>query len=219
MPGGNSVTAAARRYTIAAAGALVLAATWVGALSSRVGAFEEGLFRPVNDLPDWIAGPAWPVMQFGALGFVPLAAAIALIVWRRRDLTVAVLAVGFGGWLISKVIKSIVERGRPADLLSDVNLRPDWGGLGYVSGHATIAFALATVISPYLNRTGRVLVFGAAGAAGLLRMYTGAHLPYDVVGGMGLGLLLGALARTVLPPELPSMLGSGARGAAQESVP
>lgn len=207
------------RLVIAVFGILLLAATWVGAGASDVSAFEEALFRPVNDLPDWLSGPAWPVMQLGALGFVPVAAAVVYIVWRRLDLAGAVVGVGVVGWLAAKLIKSLVERGRPADLLSDVHLRPEWSGLGFVSGHAVIAFAIATVISPHLNRVGRVLVYLAAGAAGVMRMYTGAHLPFDIIGGMGLGLLLGALARAALSWGQRAPARPDSRGMERPSTP
>jgi membrane-associated phospholipid phosphatase len=183
---------------VAAGGAVVLAITWLAALSSTVSGFEEALFRPVNDLPDWLESPAWPFMQAGALAFVPVAALVVAAVWRRLDLTVSMLSVGVVGWLLAKVVKDIVERGRPADLLADVVERPDWQGLGFVSGHAVIAFGLATVVAPHLPRIGRVAVFGAAAIAGVLRIYTGAHLPYDVVGGAALGVALGALARLAM---------------------
>ena len=177
---------------------IVLATTWLAALDGSVSDFEEALFRPVNDLPDWLEVPAWPFMQMGALAFVPVAAIAVALVWRRLDLTVSVLSVGVIGWLAAKLVKAIVERGRPADLLADVVERPDWQGLGFVSGHAVIAFGLATVVAPHLNRLGQIVVFAAAAVAGILRIYTGAHLPYDVIGGMGLGVALGALAHLAM---------------------
>lgn len=181
-----------------AIGAVVLAATWLAAAHGTVSAFEESLFRPVNDLPDWLEDPAWPFMQMGALAFVPVAAVVVAAVWRRIDVTLSVLSVGLVGWLAAKLVKEIVERGRPADLLADVIERPDWSGLGFISGHAVIAFGLATVVAPLLNGVGRIAVFGAAAATGILRMYTGAHLPYDVIGGMGLGIALGAVAHLAM---------------------
>lgn len=179
---------------IAGLGSVVLAVTWLAAHGGDVSDIEESLFRPVNDLPDWLEVPAWPLMQLGALAFVPVATLLVAYLWRRLDLTVSALSVGVVGWLAAKLVKEIVGRGRPADLLADVVERPDWGGLGFVSGHAVIVFGLATVVAPQLSPLGRVAMFAAATATGLLRIYTGAHLPYDVIGGAGIGVVLGALA-------------------------
>jgi undecaprenyl-diphosphatase len=102
------------------------------------------------------------------------------------------------GWIVAKAVKNAVERGRPGDLLEQVELRETGvHGRGYVSGHTTIAFALATVITPLLPGRWRVVPFALASSVGLARVYYGVHLPLDVVGGAGLGILCGLLAAIV----------------------
>jgi undecaprenyl-diphosphatase len=95
----------------------------------------------------------------------------------------------------AKVIKSLVSRGRPAALLANVKLREKATGVGYVSGHTAVAFALAAVLAPSVPRAWRPAVFALASLVGIARMYSGAHLPLDCAGGAGLGLLTGTLAR------------------------
>jgi hypothetical protein len=56
-------------------------------------------------------------------------------------------------------------------------------GLGYVSGHSAVAFALATVASPFLGRRARRVAWTLAGLVCVARIYVGSHLPLDVVGG------------------------------------
>ena len=140
-------------------------------------------------------------MQLGAIAAVPVVAVVAWWFVRDWKLPAAVVAAGGVAWLLAKVVKELVERGRPQDYLADVNFRPEWDGLGFVSGHAAVAFASATVVSPYLSRVWRIVVWAAAIATALLRMYTAAHLPLDIIGGAGLGIALGALARWFLPRQ------------------
>jgi undecaprenyl-diphosphatase len=174
--------------------ALVLAVSWLMALSDTVSDAEEWVFRVFNDLPDWLEAPSWPVMQLGAIAIVPAVALAAYLAWRRWQTAAALLGAGTAAWLLAKVVKEIVERGRPEAFLTDVNLRPEWEGLGYASGHAAVAFAMATVLAPRFGPLGKALVWTGAVATGLLRMYTAAHLPLDVVGGAGLGVALGSVA-------------------------
>ena len=98
-------------------------------------------------------------------------------------------------WWSAKGIKAMVTRARPGALLSRVNLREHAGGLGYVSGHTAVAFALATVVAPSVPARWRPVAYGLASVVALARVYAGAHLPLDVVGGAGLGILTGTLSR------------------------
>lgn len=174
--------------------AAVLVISWLLALSDKVSRPEESVFRVFNDLPDWLEAPSWPFMQLGALALVPAVAGLVYLVWRRWQPAAAVLGAGAAAWLLAKLVKEFVGRGRPEALLTEVNLRPAWEGLGYVSGHAAVAFAMAMVVSPLLGPVGRSLVWTAAAATGVLRMYTAAHLPLDVVGGAALGVVVGSAA-------------------------
>jgi undecaprenyl-diphosphatase len=174
-------------------GVLLLAVSWLAATADTVSGLEEDLFRLFNDLPDWLERPIWPVMQLGAIGIVPLVAAVAWFATKRWRLGAGIAVSAFVGWLLAKVVKEMVERGRPQEFLADVNFRPEWDGLGFVSGHAAVAFAMAAILSPYLRRPWKVLAWVLAVATGLLRMYTAAHLPLDITGGAGLGIAVAAL--------------------------
>jgi undecaprenyl-diphosphatase len=68
-------------------------------------------------------------------------------------------------------------------------------GRGFVSGHAATLAALATVAWPWLGRRGRVVVAVLVVVVCLTRVYVGAHLPLDVVGGAGLGVAVGGVVR------------------------
>ena len=59
-------------------------------------------------------------------------------------------------------------------------------GDGFISGHAAISAALAAGVVPVLPGATPVLA-ALAGTVGFSRLYVGAHLPLDVVGGAALG--------------------------------
>jgi membrane-associated phospholipid phosphatase len=113
--------------------------------------------------------------------------------WRRWRPTVGALVVGLIAWQLAKVVKDEVQRGRPVSVLDDYVER--WGsptdGLGFVSGHSAVAFALATVLSPYLRRPWRWTAYGVAAVVAIARIHVAAHFPLDTVGGAALGCLLG----------------------------
>jgi membrane-associated phospholipid phosphatase len=175
---------------------LVLCALPVHA--DRVGAAEADAFRLVNDLPSLPFPLVWVPMQLGNLLVVPAAVLVALA-FRRLRLAGGLALAGAGVWVLAKVVKRFVERGRPSDLLDEVVVRgaaPH--GLGFVSGHIAVATSLAVVAWPWLPRWGRWVAGAAVAAVFLTRMYVGAHLPLDMAGGAALGLAVGALVRLLL---------------------
>jgi membrane-associated phospholipid phosphatase/predicted Ser/Thr protein kinase len=190
-------------------GSAVLALTTAAIHKNFVGDREAALFRVVNELalPGWTWPGVWLVMQLGVIGAVPLVAVLALATRRLRLALDAVLAAG-SIYLIAKLVKEFVQRGRPQTLLGDVHILGEPArGLGYVSGHSAVAVALATVSSPYLGRRARRVAWILAGCVCLARMYVGAHLPYDIIGGAALGWAAGSLVLFVLgaPDPRPSL--------------
>ena len=173
------------------AGTGLLVGSAAVASAGTVGTLERDLFQLVNNLPNAFETPLTVVMQVGALASVPASAAVALAARRprlARDLAVAGAAV----WVLARVVKNIVGRARPGELLSDLVLRHNVTGLGYPSGHVAVAAALATAAGPYLPRPARRLTWFVVGVVAVARMYVGAHLPVDVVGGAALGWAIGA---------------------------
>ena len=177
-------------------GSIVLAGSWaIAAANNGVPGWEEDIFERVNDLPDFLWRVVWAPMQIGSFGGSLVVVAITFVVSRQRRLTLAALTASQTAFWSAKVVKNLVSRGRPAALLADVKLREKASGVGYVSGHTAVAFALAAVLAPSIPRAWRPAAFGLASVVGVARMYSGAHLPLDVAGGAGLGLLIGTLCR------------------------
>lgn len=165
------------------------------ALQGEVSRQEEHLFRVFNDASDSARGEIWMVMQLGSFGAIPVVAALAGLRSGRR--TGAVLgAAGLTAWLLGKLAKSVVRRGRPSDHLADVKIRgTPQAGLGYPSGHAAVALTLALAATSRWPT--RILAVSAAGVAAGGRIYSGAHLPLDVSGGLALGVIVGSIASSV----------------------
>jgi membrane-associated phospholipid phosphatase len=166
--------------------------------SNHVSALETDAFRWINGFPEIIFRPVWLVMQLGNVVVVPAAAVIALILHRVR-LAAGLALAGTLVWLLAKVVKQMVPRGRPGELLSEVTLlNAPAVGNGYISGHAAVAFALVAVASPYLSRWIKVAAWILATLVCLARVYVGAHLPLDVIGGAAFGIAMGSLANLAL---------------------
>jgi membrane-associated phospholipid phosphatase len=181
-----------------AVGALGLVLCALPVHADRVGAAEADAFRLVNDLPSLPFPVVWVPMQLGNLLVVPAAVLVALA-FRRFRLAGGLALAGAGVYVLAKVVKRFVERGRPSDVLDEVVVRgaaPH--GLGFVSGHIAVVTSLAFVAWPWLPRWGRWAAGTAVAAVFLTRMYVGAHLPLDMVGGAALGLAVGALVRLLL---------------------
>ena len=157
-----------------------------------VPSWEQEVFTRLHDMPRAVDYVLWLPMQAGSAWAPPVAAFIGWRLTKSWRPTVGALVAGWGGWWLAKLVKAQVERGRPsaelpADAVRDTALTE---GLGFVSGHSTVAFACAAVLSPYLTRNWRIFGYGLATTVGLSRVVVGAHLPLDVVGGAALGLAL-----------------------------
>jgi undecaprenyl-diphosphatase len=180
------------------AGLAVLAVTALAASGGDVAAWERSVFRAINDLPEFLYPPVWVVMQFGSFWAIVVVGAVALA-FRRFRLAVGLAIAGVSVYLLAEVLKAIVDRPRPAALLVDVHIRgavPT--GNGFPSGHASVSCALAMIAWLWFGPRLRWTFLAAAVVVCLARIYVGAHLPLDVIGGAGLGVASGALVGLVL---------------------
>lgn len=186
-------TSRSQRGTIAAAAATFAAASAVAA--SGVPAWEQRSFHAVNDLPGWLEPVLWPPMQLGSLWGPLLAGWATWRRWRSWRPALGVLVGGVLAWQLAKVVKHHARRGRPADELDRISRRlgTPTEGLGFVSGHTTVAFAMLTVLWPLLGPGQRIPLLLIAFVVAGSRIHVGAHLPVDTIGGAALGVVVGEL--------------------------
>ena len=168
------------------------------------GGSEIDLFRSANDLPNEAFPAVWTAMQYGTFGAVPVAAIVALLA-RKPRLAGSLAVGGTAAWVTAKAAKRIVARGRPASIIGDVRQRGvEEGDQGFPSGHAAVSTAMTVIMWPEASPRMRVTLSALTGLVPFGRMYVGAHLPLDLVGGSALGLALGSTVNLVRERRSPA---------------
>jgi membrane-associated phospholipid phosphatase len=163
------------------------AVTAVLASRDGIGEREDAIFHAANDLA-LPRGAVWAPMQYGTFGTVFGVAGLAFVTKRPR-LATGLLLGGTSAYVLAKVTKRAVGRGRPASELEDVIIRgKEEGDLGFPSGHAAVSAALTTAALPFVPAPVRALTGGLAAFVSFARIHVGAHLPLDVAGGACMGI-------------------------------
>jgi undecaprenyl-diphosphatase len=161
---------------------------------------ERALFLAVNGLPGWIETPIHVVMTLGLMIAVPIVAGLAFVLRHPRAGT-AIGVAGFAAYLIAKVGKDVVARGRPLTVFGDgdvIGRGAVQSGLGFPSGHAAVSTAIVCAVIPFLKTPWRWALLIVPVLVSFGRIYVGAHLPLDVVGGAAIGLLCAATYHLVI---------------------
>lgn len=159
---------------------------WDRHLERWQAAHRTGVLDPVFEALTYI----------GSYGAVWLALGVVLAVVLRRARIVVGVAVAVAlGEGTSDLLKLLIPRHRPRG--HSLVAMPQTHS--FPSGHATIAFACATVLAGLVPR-GRIAFFMLAAAIAWSRVYVGVHYPLDVLAGALLGAALGLLVvRALLP--------------------
>ena len=141
----------------------------------------QGLHTPARDA----------VMLFftrlGNAGFVWIALAALLLLFRRTRRAGCILALALVCDLVlcNFILKPLVHRVRPCDLLPEVTLLiPHPSDYSFPSGHTTAAFACAFVYYQLLPKFFGLPIMLLAVMVAFSRLYLGVHYPLDVLGGI-----------------------------------
>lgn len=173
----------------------VFVASTIAASAEDPPQWELDLFSEINDLPDWLYPVIWPFMQYGVFVTIPIAAVIAWL-FKRRRLSVLLAVSGLGVYFGAKVVKEIAGRERPGAFFEMINDREgfDPSSIGFTSGHAAVAAAIATLTIANLGRRWKIASAVLVLIVCFGRIYVGAHLLLDLVGGVALGVGVGSFA-------------------------
>ena len=179
--------------------------SWITVSSADPSTIEVNLFRLINQLPGAVGAPLIGVMQLGALAAVPIIAVVCVL--DRRARLARLLAIGGAtAWIVAKILTQVAAQRPPDERISGVLLHGAvTPGLAFPSTHVAVAAALATIASPYLGRSGRRSAWLLVATVGVARIYVGAHLPVDVIGGFAVGWVVGSAVHLILgaPRGLP----------------
>lgn len=159
---------------------------------------DTGLFYLINNR---CANPVFDLAMplatgLGSSEFVVVVGIVLLLMRAKRMKTagLVLLASLTISYYVVTFLKEWIARPRPFIALPDVRQLMEAGGYAFPSGHATMAFMAAVILSKYFNRAG--LFFTLAAVVCFSRVYLGVHWVSDTVSGAALGSLLGyALVR------------------------
>src|SRR3989344_1115451 len=126
-------------------------------------------------------------------GYVLIGVVLCVVIFRsspryRLMFLEAVASVVVARLVITELIKRLIQNPRPFDAMSEVyNLIPE-SGWSFPSGHASLYFAIATVVWFYNRKLG-VVFYIVAILMGLARVMAGVHWPLDIFGGLVVGII------------------------------
>jgi membrane-associated phospholipid phosphatase len=181
-----------------AAGAAVLVTSTLLA-ERRVYGWEVAVFQAINGLPGSIRPYLWVLNQYGTAVTIPVATVVALL-FRKWVLALSLAISGVAVYVLARVIKEYVSRGRPSAFLEGVVEREKFSpdSLGYPSGHAAVAWAITIILLAYVGRPWQIAAIVLAIVVPISRMYVAAHLPLDLIGGAALGITVASAVNLVI---------------------
>jgi len=137
------------------------------------------------------------ITEFGSGKFLFVVAVIMLCFKNRRLKTSALLLLAgiTSSYYVVNLMKNLIERPRPFIALVDVNTIYTIGGFSCPSGHASMAFMAAFILTKCFKKG--YIFFLVAASVAFSRIYLGFHYMSDVVIGSIIGYLIGFIVTSV----------------------
>jgi membrane-associated phospholipid phosphatase len=183
-------------------GLVVVLICAVIARNGTTGPLEQRVFHWINGTPTFLFTPMRVAQLLGILAVGPIVA-VAAAVFQRWRLVLAAVIVTVAKLAAERIVWHFVQRERPGTTIPDAIVRGNTptSGVSFVSGHVVLVTGLAWVITPYVRGKWKLVPWAVVALVAFARIYLGAHAPLDVLGGIGLGLVVGAVASLIAGVE------------------
>jgi undecaprenyl-diphosphatase len=172
----------------------------VSALLLKAGAvaWDESLFRVLNDVPAGLASVLTPLSHlFLPAGIVVVVVfAAGYVVARNRSImpVAAGVAAAAAAWALANLAKVVADRPRPYEVVAGAVLRQQPAlGTSFPSSHTAVTVAVVIALVPFLPRALAWVAIAYAVLVGWSRVYLGVHYPLDILGGAGIGIAVGGV--------------------------
>ena len=174
---------------------------FLNTIDTKIFLFLNGINNPFFDQIMWFITKkeSWFPLYLLLIGFI-------IYKYKKRSWIIIpciILLIALADQISTNLFKDVFKRFRPSrvDELKDVIhlLHGKRGGkYGFVSSHATNAFAAATFLS-YLfrNKIFTYSIFSWAIIVAYSRVYSGVHYPGDIFCGALLGIIIGILVNKI----------------------
>jgi hypothetical protein len=182
--------------TVILCGIVVVSSSSPVILAQEPDTFDVRLFRLINSQQNPDRTGFFEVLDNTSLiSFVGVPAGflgVGAIEDDSRDFQTGLMLVVSEGLTAAStgILKMVVDRPRPFQELQNVQLKHEWsaGGRSFPSGHTSLAFSIATLVSlQYRSAYVTAPIFAWALLTGYGRIYLGVHYPSDVLAGALLG--------------------------------
>lgn len=186
-------------------GGVLILTSWLGAKDGDIVGTELEIFRLFNSIGGICGILFLAITQVGSYVFVWLIT-LLMVMLKKYWLGGQIFIAATLSWLGASFVKNLALRPRPYVLLENVTVTETKDYLmGYPSGHAAVAMGLVTVIMLNYKTANKYWFLAGVLLVGVSRMVVGVHAPYDIIGGVGIGLIGGAATNLVVHLLAPNI--------------